>query len=1563
MAAAMQNVGVGLPTKIKMKRLGINISEELNRDLDLQISEYLIIGEHFVNYGGGTNNNISMIVDTKGFAINSTFDERRANSANYAAEIHGSTLVDGNLVVNGTIILNGNVLETGGGGNSSSNASASSFWRYSGDANNIYYDGNTTFGNIYDSRENQYVVNISENNNFNINYAQFALQNRQNSILRMAIIGEAQNSPIIFNTESNTPIEFHVNRRQDYFETVYRREHTNCACPSSTYLDVPNFRVTSNYPHLNIDINGNVGIKTNINVPVRYILRQPVLSNLGRIVYPEAFLSPDLQIEGTTYSRNILLYDYETGMPKNLDELYVRKMGETIYPNNLIPGRFAKGNYTFLSNLSIFGPIIDDDIALAVNGVVDITSNLIVHSDVITDNLLTHNNGAFSNNVLVQNNIYLKGSVFKEYYNEATGSNEWGIINLGSNSMLYPTNSNIYSIADGLGTQGRMGVGLIPSLDELNHQSVIMKRDASYFELELSDKSRPKYQRSAFIGHPRVSHTEFDYLKDASLVFLTPNVDDDNFNNLYARREGGQQHIYFFPGWKEGRRIADFVIESNNVPTMGIFTNNRVGINTYTPTHTLDVNGDVAITGAYYLKPTEYETAIKMGIWVDTHHPRMNDVSATYGGIQYINPASPHVGINMAPSEGYGLSIMGKTLSVDGYYTSDNFRMVPLLDSCEIYNKLTPAYDRAYINGRIGIGVKIPDSTLNIRDTLDRTRVKLSQGAIAKSTILQFNGTNNDYAFHLKDDEKYLELFYGDPIQSALEATATNRPFLTHYNVETGVHQFVINSNMTYVASASPDTALMVKGNVEIDGDINVTGAYKVSGSTLIITAGEPQAQYYNNLSTVEDDNIYLAGNDVYINTNVNNQSAVYIGWRGTTPVDFVNDLLPIKGCFYVKQTNPLSPFVMKTKSGKTACLNQFNDVNDRKLLFGINDRYDLFFGKEVDDPYLVSSNNSIGIGGIDDSGSKLHIYTDDREQRTLSIMRFTGTPDADDFVANLALEKTVDTTDTLGWTFQGPNYAYNQKLQFMYRDNDVYSETMCLTSNGCLGIGKTNPKFAIDILYNSNVGSIRIAQPEPHGATAQLLFQCHSNDYGTHLSNDYRFFNNSNNFRFESANVIDGARPIFHFGSNNVMGIHKEADPRYAVSIEGRLNVTESIFINERSFFSVSDTMLDSTTGVFEWENIVLNPEYFKYGGVSINSVVQTGGIITPTSNIFQINTAPLSLGPDVFDGNGNMAVFNSGFSKSYIHYKNVNIYVIDEHNEFGNKNIVRAGLSNLHFITEFRSNVSPTESFISDLPEDYVRFAEVIQSPIKGEFIETKNGYQHLNAINPRIIMNNINTFGTSNDNMYIVTSNLGIGKILPNSKVDILNENDVDTMRIRQLSSTRDIMTITRFDDIKQVVINKDGNVGIGTTKPTVSLHVVGGKTVLDNRTNPLSLHVYGNSIFSSNMRIEGKGYIEGNFEIHGNLINDSDSNIKHDIRPIEDALAKIQKLSGYTFYKNDLDTRDTGVIAQEVQAVLPEAVFTNTKGVLGVAYGNLVGLLIEGIKDLTAQVATLRAAAAD
>ena len=101
--------------------------------------------------------------------------------------------------------------------------------------------------------------------------------------------------------------------------------------------------------------------------------------------------------------------------------------------------------------------------------------------------------------------------------------------------------------------------------------------------------------------------------------------------------------------------------------------------------------------------------------------------------------------------------------------------------------------------------------------------------------------------------------------------------------------------------------------------------------------------------------------------------------------------------------------------------------------------------------------------------------------------------------------------------------------------------------------------------------------------------------------------------------------------------------------------------------------------------------------------------------------------------------------------------------------------------------------------------------------------------------------------------------------------------------------------------------------------------------------------------------------------GNVTAYSDRRVKTNIEHIPNALEKVNALNGYTFDRTDQvvdeatgekpEVRQTGVIAQEVLEVLPEAVTGTDEQGYSVAYGNMVGLLIEAIKEQTAQIESL------
>jgi hypothetical protein len=100
--------------------------------------------------------------------------------------------------------------------------------------------------------------------------------------------------------------------------------------------------------------------------------------------------------------------------------------------------------------------------------------------------------------------------------------------------------------------------------------------------------------------------------------------------------------------------------------------------------------------------------------------------------------------------------------------------------------------------------------------------------------------------------------------------------------------------------------------------------------------------------------------------------------------------------------------------------------------------------------------------------------------------------------------------------------------------------------------------------------------------------------------------------------------------------------------------------------------------------------------------------------------------------------------------------------------------------------------------------------------------------------------------------------------------------------------------------------------------------------------------------------------GNAWSHGSVLT-SDVRLKKNIFTIDNALLKVLQLRGVTYNwideKSDPE-KGLGLIAQEVEKVIPEVIRTSHDGTKGIEYANLVGLLVEAIKEQQAQIDELK-----
>ena len=158
----------------------------------------------------------------------------------------------------------------------------------------------------------------------------------------------------------------------------------------------------------------------------------------------------------------------------------------------------------------------------------------------------------------------------------------------------------------------------------------------------------------------------------------------------------------------------------------------------------------------------------------------------------------------------------------------------------------------------------------------------------------------------------------------------------------------------------------------------------------------------------------------------------------------------------------------------------------------------------------------------------------------------------------------------------------------------------------------------------------------------------------------------------------------------------------------------------------------------------------------------------------------------------------------------------------------------------------------------------------------------------------------------------------------------------------------------NNVTAMVISPAGNVGIGSTAPGVALDVAGaGGTPMRLRNTG------GGSFWQVGPDTAGNFLVYNNSGVGAYIANgattwtaNSDRRLKNNIQRIPNSLEKLNQINGVTYWYNSdqpTDPRRVGVIAQDVQKVLPEAV-SEKDGFLGVRYPDLIPLVINAVKEL-------------
>lgn len=457
------------------------------------------------------------------------------------------------------------------------------------------------------------------------------------------------------------------------------------------------------------------------------------------------------------------------------------------------------------------------------------------------------------------------------------------------------------------------------------------------------------------------------------------------------------------------------------------------------------------------------------------------------------------------------------------------------------------------------------------------------------------------------------------------------------------------------------------------------------------------------------------------------------------------------------------------------------------------------------------------------------------------------------------------------------------------------------------------------------------------------------------------------------------------------VAGTYGTSDsiPVFNVDAQGRVTTINNIAVS-----SMSDDLGDHTAT----EHIQLNGHYLSNDGgaegikisntgrLLLDTIQNAGGL--PNSNLFLINDVYVGGGLSDFDGTAeeliirgqseewNLGVVNDGMNANSHFFIGRNS--LDDNGTFHINHDSKIGIgtndprTRLHVVGGGDAGLSSSTGY---LVLGNIASANMVMD--ENEIIARDNGVPqvlHLNADGGGVVMNAHSA--VSGEVHFLSNGRVGLGTPLPLVKLHLAQ----GTIRLDELAvSSKSIALIDALGNLDTIhltsssdVLLGDGTFGtapssadnLGNHTATTGLKL-NGNLVSNNGTGGLAFDNLGNASIGGAVNSGFKLYVYGKLKSDG-ITEMSDERLKKDIKTLDGALSNILQLRGVSYnwrQKNEAGVEfekglQIGLIAQEVEAVLPELVDTDDQGFKSVEYSKLVSVLIEAVKEQNGQIEALK-----
>ena len=239
----------------------------------------------------------------------------------------------------------------------------------------------------------------------------------------------------------------------------------------------------------------------------------------------------------------------------------------------------------------------------------------------------------------------------------------------------------------------------------------------------------------------------------------------------------------------------------------------------------------------------------------------------------------------------------------------------------------------------------------------------------------------------------------------------------------------------------------------------------------------------------------------------------------------------------------------------------------------------------------------------------------------------------------------------------------------------------------------------------------------------------------------------------------------------------------------------------------------------------------------------------------------------------------------------------------------------------------------------------------------------YESNGIINSLMVLNKDGTLFINSNNRSINNNE----KLIVSGNVSILNSNTANPAKVIIGESSTSNGILQTFGSIISGPSNQEASLYSFYANNNVKFNsnlIVVGSILTSNQANFANTVSMGN-IQSSMDLLNDSSYIlkvSGKIGLNGTISTISDERLKTNIRTYDNALDKILNCRGVSFnynqnfYNNENDYKKTniGVIAQEIEKILPELVDKTDNGYKNVNYLGIIGVLIEAIKELNNKI---------